>query len=63
MYVFDRWISQRHPEALEKYKTRVKADQALVLWDWLHWRYMDGATILAAWRLAAPRCRNMAKSE
>ena len=39
MFAFDRWIQYAHPEILKEYSRRPKAEQAVVLWDWMHKKY------------------------
>ena len=39
MFAFDRWMQSAHPEILKVYSKRPKAEQAVVLWNWMSTKY------------------------
>jgi hypothetical protein len=53
MYVFDHWLQETHPDILEEFSRRSKAEQLMPLWIWMYYRHTY--VITREWPRAARR--------
>ena len=61
MFAFDRWMQSAHPEILKEYSRRSKAEQAVVLWNWMGKKYSH--VLRDEWPLEVEKLTNRSATE
>ena len=60
MFAFDRWMQSAHPEILKEYSRRPRAEQAVVLWNWMNKKYSH--VLRVEWALEVEKSANPSDS-